>query len=121
MGIFKNLFSGNKASGQAKRLDSGAFRVEVFDSYYDADMSVKFSSLFGKGSPSLRLSVLPARLASGVLEWYGEDADKKRYDLATLKEPAVLVIGRETLPLLQQSALWGRVKGVSQVTSGGGR
>lgn len=113
MGLFGNLFSGNKAAKAPESLTGNAFWVEVHDSYFDAEMSLLFAGALGENSPALRLSVMPMESRTGGLDWSGQDSDKKWYDLATLKEPAVLVIGRDTLPLLKQSALWSRVKVVS--------
>jgi hypothetical protein len=113
VGLFSKLFSGNKAAQGPQDFPAGAFWVEVCDSYFDAQMALLFASAAGENSPVLRLSVLPVQGRTRGLEWSGQDSDKKWYDLATLKEPAVLVIGRDTLPLLKQSALWSRVKGVS--------
>lgn len=113
MGLLSDLFSGNKAAKGPENLPAGAFWVEVRDSFFEAEMSLLAAGAFGESSPALRLSVMPAQSRTGALEWSGQDADKKWYDLVTLKEPAVLVIGRDTLPLLKQSALWSRVKGVS--------
>jgi hypothetical protein len=113
MGLFSKLFSGNKATQRAENPSEGSFLVQVCDSYFDAEMALMFAGALGENSPALRLSVLPVQGRTGGLEWSGQDSEKKWHDLATLKEPAVLFIGRDTLPLLKQSALWSRVKGVS--------
>jgi hypothetical protein len=113
MGLFSKLFSGDKASQGSQAIPAGTFWVEVCDSYFEARMSLKFAGMVGDKSLALRLSVLPTQTRTGGLEWSGQDSDDKWYDLVKLKKPAVLVIGRDTLPLLKQSALWSRVKRVS--------
>ena len=91
------------------------FFVDVHDRFPDADLSVHARRIFGPRAPTFRLAVQPDALSSGLVKWRGKDHWGQSHDLHTLRAPAVLVIGKDTLPLLRESSLWARVQDVENV------
>ena len=91
------------------------FFVEVHDRFPDADLSVYATKVFGSHAPTFRLLVQPEAMSSGHVKWRGKDHWGQSHDLNALSAPAVLVIGKDTLPMVRSSPLWSRVQDVESV------
>jgi hypothetical protein len=107
--------STHKRASQSLGPSGPPFFIEVHDRFPDADLSAHARSIFGSHAPTFRLSVQPEPMPSGHIKWRGKDHWGQPHDLHTLRAPAVLVIGKDTLPLLRDSSLWARVQDVENV------